>query len=90
VHTGFGRPCRQERPPSVGKGVGVQEFRIRNHEVQDGDRVWVQGTRMTDGLPGNGVAPEQSRPFEVEVWHNVVSGADVPDDLTLTYWFELA
>ena len=33
---------------------------------------------------------ELSRPFEFDVWHNVVSGADVPDDLTLDYGFELA
>ena len=55
-----------------------QEFRIRYAEVQDGDRVWVQGTRFTDGLPNNVVPANSSRPFEIEVWHNVVSGADVP------------
>ena len=48
------------------------------------------GTRFTDGLPNNVVPANSSRPFEVEVWHNVVSGADVPDDLTLDFGFELA
>ncbi len=67
-----------------------QEFRIRYVDVQDGDRVWVQGTRFTDGLPNNVVPANSSRPFEIEVWHNVVSGADVPDDLTLDFGFELA
>ena len=67
-----------------------QEFRIRNDEVQDGGRVWVQGTRFTDGLPNNVVSANSSRPFEIEVWHNVVSGADVPNDLTLDFGFELA
>jgi len=67
-----------------------REFRIRYVDVQDGDRVWVQGTRFTDGLPNNVVAANSSRPFEIEVWHNVVSGADVPDDLTLDFGFELA
>ena len=67
-----------------------QEFRIRYADVQDGDRVWVQGTRFTDGLPNNVVPANSSRPFEIEVWHNVVSGADVPDDLTLDFGFELA
>ena len=67
-----------------------QEFRIRYADVQDGDRVWVQGTRFTDGLPNNVVPANSSRPFEIEVWHNVVSGADVPNDLTLDFGFELA
>jgi hypothetical protein len=68
----------------------AREFRIRYNDVQDGDRVWVQGTRFTDGLPNNVVPANSSRPFEIEVWHNVVSGSDVPDDLTLDFGFELA
>ena len=60
-----------------------QEFRIRNHEVQEATACGSQGTRFTDGLPNNVVPANSSRPFEVEVWHNVVSDADVPDDLTL-------
>jgi hypothetical protein len=67
-----------------------QEFRIRYADVQDGDRVWVQGTRFTDGLPNNVVPAHSSRPLVLDVWHNVVSGADVPDDLTLDFGFELA
>ena len=39
--------------------------------VQDGNRVWVQGTRFTDGLPNNVVPANSSRPFEIDVWHDV-------------------
>ncbi len=68
-----------------------QEFRIRYADQQDGNRVWVQGSRFTDGLPNNVVPANSSRPFEIDVWHDVVtSGADVPDDLTLDFGFELA
>ena len=58
--------------------------------MQDGDRVWVERAIFTDGQPGNVVKAGESRVMTFDVWHNVVSGADVPDDLTLDFGFELA
>jgi len=67
-----------------------QEFRVRYAEVQDGDRVWVERAIFTDGQPNNVVPANSSRVMVFDVWHNVVSGSDVPDDLTLDFGFELA
>ena len=66
-----------------------QEFRIRYADVQDDDSVWVRGNRsprrpaeqrgpveLQPPLRGRGLAP-------------VVSGDDVPDDLTLDFGIEL-
>ena len=58
--------------------------------MQDGDRVWVERAIFTDGLPGNVVPANSSRPSRSTSGTTCVSGADVPDDLTLDFGFELA
>ena len=68
----------------------AREFRVRYADVQDGDRVWVERAIFTDGQPNNVVPANSSRVMVFDVWHNVVSGSDVPDDLTLDFGFELA
>ena len=50
-----------------------QEFRIRYADQQDGNRVWVAGSRFTDGLPNLVVPANSSRPFEVDVWYDAMS-----------------
>jgi hypothetical protein len=58
--------------------------------VQDGGRVWVERAIFTDGKPNNVVPANSSRPLVLDVWHNVVSGSGVPNDLTPDFGFELA
>ena len=45
---------------------------------------------FADGMPNNVVPANSSRVMTFDVWHNVASGADVPNDLTLNIGYELA
>ena len=56
-------------------------------DQQDGNRVWIERVRYTDGLPGDVVPAHSSRLAVFDVWYDasVASPSEVPDDLVFDF-----